>query len=437
MSEAVSIEHPGGRDTTANPEPVRPLRIALLGYRSNPYSGGQGVYMRYVSRALAKLGHEVEVISGEPYPELDASVTLTKLPGLNLYATESPARAFRPGLLASPTDLFEWTSVVSGGFPEPLTFGRRVFAYLKTRADDFDVVHDNQTLSYGVAKLPKLGLPLVTTIHHPITYDRDIALANTSDWGMRLLIRRWHRFLSMQTKVARALPHIVTVSESSKRDIASSFGVPHDRIEVIYNGVDAELFAPRPQVPRAENLLITTASADQPLKGTQHLLPAFRALRQARPDLRLIFIGAPKQDGPTARYIAEHDLAPHIEFRHGISNDEIVELYAGATLAVVPSEYEGFGLPAAEAMACGVPLVSTDGGALPEVVGDAGLVVPAADSDALCQAILALLEDTSRRERLGAAGRARMLARFRWDELARSLAQSYVRAIATQGGQPR
>ena len=401
------------------------LRIALLGYRSNPFSGGQGVYLKYVSHALAKMGHEVHVISGEPYPQLHSSVKLIKLPGLNLFAQENPARSLRWKHLRSFTDTFEWVSKISGGFPEPYTFGRRVFQYLKAHATEYDIVHDNQTLSYGVAKLPHLGLPLITTIHHPITKDLEIALANTDSLGLRLLIRRWHNFLQMQTRVARSLPHIVTVSERARHDIATAFNIAAEHIDVVYNGVDTEEFKPLPAIQRQPYQLITTASADQPLKGTQHLIPALKTLIAEFPELKLTFIGKPKPQGTTEQLINSMGVAQHIEFLHGVDNAEIVRRYATASLAIVPSEYEGFGLPAAEAMACGVPVVSTDGGALSEVVGDAGVVVPHSDPTALADAIAELLRDPSRQARLGQAGRQRMLDHFSWDASAVALTRLY------------
>jgi glycosyltransferase involved in cell wall biosynthesis len=400
-----------------------------LGYRSNPYSGGQGVYLKYVSRALHAMGHEVHVISGEPYPDLAPGVRLIKLPGLNLYATPSPLRALRPRYLRSATDFFEWASIASGGFPEPYTFGRRVAKYMAEHHGEYDIIHDNQSLSYGVLRLQQRGHAVVTTIHHPITYDRDIAVAHASDWGMRLLIKRWHHFLAMQTKVACQLKHITTVSDSSKQDICRAFNVDPARVEVVHNGVDAEVFCPRPGVQRDRHHLITTASADQPLKGTQHLIPAFAKLREEFDDLHLTFIGQPKPGGDTEKLIKQYALNDAIEFKHGISAQEIVELYARATIAVVPSEYEGFGLPAAEAMACAVPVVSTDGGALPEVVGDAGMIVAKGSPQALATGIADLLRDADKRLALGCAGRARMQARFNWENVAAELTDYYHRII--------
>ena len=363
----------------SSPDQIPPLHIALLGYRSNPYSGGQGVYLKYVTRALHAMGHRVDVISGEPYPHLDKGINLIKLPGLNLFELPKPWRGFRPALLKSPLDLFEWASAASGGFPEPYTFGQRVLAYLQQHGRHYDIIHDNQSLSHGIVTLQQRGFNVVTTIHHPITRDRDIALAHEPHPGVRLLIRRWHSFLDMQRKVAQQLDHLITVSEQSRRDIIEAFDVDPDRIEVMHNGVDCTEFRPLPGIQREPHLLITTASADQPLKGTTHLLQALAQVRRHVSTVRLMFIGSPKPGGATETLIQKLGLGDCIEFASGLTSAEIVERYARASVAVVPSEYEGFGLPAAEAMACGLPLVSTDGGALPEVVGDAGITVSVGD----------------------------------------------------------
>ena len=414
-----------------------PLRIALLGYRSNPYSGGQGIYIRYLSQALADAGHQVDVISGEPYPELtDPRVRLIRLPGLNLFAAHNHLTALRPRHLTSATDTFEWLSMATGGFPEPYTFGRRVTAYLAGRISRYHIVHDNQCLSWGTLAIQKSPTPLVTTIHHPITWDRDIALAHAGGWKDRLLIRRWHNFLKMQTRVASRLEHILTVSHRSRQDIGRAFQIDAERIQVIHNGIDTETFRPEPGIARNPWQLITTASADQPLKGTQYLIPAFAELCRRFPKLRLVFIGRPKPGGDTEKLIRRAGVGEKIRFLHGISADEIRHLYAGSAVAVVPSEYEGFGLPAGEAMASGVPLVSTDGGALPEVVGNAGRIVPAADPGALAHAIGELLAmPASERERIGLAGRRHIQANFSWEQTAEKTLASYRRIIALKHGQ--
>lgn len=410
----------------------KPLNIALLGYRSNPYSGGQGVYLKHLAKALVDMGHRVDVISGEPYPELDARVDLVKLPGLNLYEHPNPAWPLTQQRWRDPLNVFEWASYWSGGFPEPFTFGHRLLRHFKTTRPRYDIIHDNQSLCTGLLGLMRRGYAVTSTIHHPITFDRDIALQNTQEWGMRLLIRRWHRFLRMQTQVTRQLPYITTVSENSRRDIASAFGICEKRIEVVLNGIDSEIFQPMPAVTREPYHLITTASADQPLKGTQHLIPAVADLAARYRDLKLTFIGAPKPGGKTEQLIQSFQLDERIEFHHGLSFDEIKQLYAKASVAVVPSEYEGFGFPAGEAMACGVPLVSTDGGALPEVVGDAGVIVPSKNPQALAQAIGDLFENPAERARLSEAGRDRMVEHFSWARTAQEFTQHYHQVIARE-----
>ncbi len=412
-----------------------PLRVALLGYRSNPYSGGQGIYLKYLSRALAAAGHQVDVISGEPYPELADPVRLVKLPGLNLYASDNHVTALRPRHLRSVTDTFEWFSMLTGGFPEPYTFGRRLERHFAAgRGAGYQVVHDNQCLSWGTLALQERGIPLVTTIHHPITWDRDIALAHARDSAHRLLIRRWHNFIGMQRRVARRLKHVVTVSERSRRDVCDAFGIPPERVHVIYNGIDTDLFRPEPGVERNPWQLITTASADQPLKGTQYLIPAFATLCQQFPQLELVFVGKPKPGGATESLIRRLGVGDRIRFLHGVSADEFRGLYARSALAVVPSEYEGFGFPAGEAMACGTPVVSTDGGALPEVVGDAGRIVPAKNSTALARAIGELLTDANARTSLAQRGRRRIVERFCWTRTAAAFGELYqhVAAVAAR-----
>lgn len=403
----------------------RSLNIALLGYRSNPYSGGQGIYLKHLAKALTDAGHSVDVISGEPYPELDAGINLIKLPGLNLFAEEKPFRALQWRHLLSATDLFEWLSFNSGGFPEPFTFGRRLLRYLRQTNKRYDIIHDNQCLAPALVALQRKHMTVVSTIHHPITHDLAIALAHEKKWSMRLLIKRWHLFLRMQIRVAKKLNHIVTVSENSKRDIGSDFGVDPARLTVVYNGVDSKTFAPRPNVPRQPMQLISTASADQPLKGTRYLIEAMALLSKEFPDLRLTFIGKPNPGGPTDQRLEATGLKSRIEFHHGIEADAIADLYARASIAVVPSEYEGFGFPAAEAMACEVAVVSTSGGALPEVVGDAGIIVPCKDAEALAAGIRKLLVNPELRDRLARQGRQRILQNFNWDTVAHQLTDYY------------
>jgi glycosyltransferase involved in cell wall biosynthesis len=410
----------------------RPLRIALLGYRSQPHGGGQGVYMRYLSKALVDAGHTVDVISGPPYPHLDPRVKLITLPSLDLF--KNGLRSLRPHHLKSLTNIIEWTSQLTGGFAEPYTFGRRAVKYLRQHGHHYDLIHDNQSLSYGMLQIQAMGLPLVTTVHHPITSDLRIALAAARSWKERMFIRRWHSFLNMQKKVIKQLRNIVTVSDCSRQDIARDFGLQPAGISLAHNGIDIEEFKPVPGIERNPLRLMATCSADQPLKGLRYLLHAYARLLERYPDLELLLISKPNPGGKTERLVERLGLVDKVRFVNGISTEQMVRYYAEAAIAVVPSVYEGFGLPAGEAMACGVPVVSTDGGALPEVVGDAGLIVPAKNVDALVGAIDTLLKDPQLRDTLGARGKQRIEENFCWRVCARQMTAYYRQVLANENG---
>ncbi|MEZ4525663.1 MAG: glycosyltransferase family 4 protein [Desulfobacterales bacterium] len=405
----------------------RPLRICLLSYRSNPHCGGQGVYVKNLSRALCGLGHEVEVVSGPPLPMLDNGARLSCLQSLDLY---NPAALFRtPSLkeLADPVNLMEWLGVSTMGFPEPFTFGVRAWQYLKNRFGRYDIVHDNQSLSYGVWAI-KTRIPAIATIHHPITVDRDIAVQSVRSLWKKLKHRRWYSFIGMQIRVARKFSHIITVSECTRADISREFGIPAGRFRVVPNGIDTGIFHPVPEIQREKNRIIVTNSADMPLKGLYYLLQAVAELVKTR-DIRLVIIGTPKKDGGVVRLIRDLGIGAHVQFTGRISDEEFVHQYARASAAVVPSVYEGFGLPAGEAMACGVPVISTTGGALPEVVGDAGLLVPPADPAALTKAVTDLLDHPEKAAQLGQAGYDRVQRHFTWEQAARKTVNAYREAI--------
>ena len=406
------------------------LKVCLLGYRSNPYSGGQGIYIKFLSKALVDAGHSVDVISGEPYPELDERVRLIKLPGLNLFEANNHVTALRPKHLLSYTDFFEWFSMLTGGFPEPYTFGRRLVRYFKRNRPGYDIVHDNQSLCYGTLKLQKMGVPVITTIHHPITSDLRIALQSAETWQLRLLIKRWHSFLNMQKKVVKQLDNLVTVSRASRQDIATDFAIAETKLSIVHNGIDTKVFRPIPGIePEAFNVM-ATASADVPLKGLDYLIRAISILTNEIPELKLTVLGKLNEDGKTANLIKQLGLENRIHFYSGLSSQEVAELYAKATCAVVPSIYEGFGLPAGEAMACGVPVIATNGGALPEVVGDAGITVPTRDHLSLANAIRKLLADSNLRHTLAAKGRSRILELFSWQVAAGDMVQLYREVVA-------
>jgi glycosyltransferase involved in cell wall biosynthesis len=406
------------------------MRVALLSYRSKPHCGGQGVYVRHLSRELVALGHSVEVFSGPPYPVLDEGVRLTKVPSLDLYREPDPFRVPRRGEFRDLVDVEEFLTMCVAGFPEPKTFGTRVARVLRERAGEFDVVHDNQTLAPGIARLEELGLPLVTTIHHPITVDRRHDLAAATTWQRRLSLRRWYGFLRMQGRVARRARWIVTPSDSSKRDVVADFGVDPSRVRVVPLGVDAG-FRP-PTAPRVPGRIVAMASADAPMKGIATLLEAFAKLRTEREHLELLLVSKPRPGGDTERVVDRLAIADHVRFVHGLGDAELVEVMGSAEVACVPSLYEGFSLPTAELMACGTPLVVSDAGGIPEVVGPDGLcadLVPPGDVGALARALARLVDDPARRERYGAAGRARVEELFSWRAAAEATAEVYREAI--------
>ncbi|GHD98241.1 glycosyltransferase family 4 protein [Streptomyces alanosinicus] len=442
------------RDAGAQEDPAadggRPLDIALLTYKGNPFCGGQGVYVRHLSRELARLGHRVEVIGSQPYPVLDEDdegrdrggdgrrtgrLTLTELPSLDLYRQPDPFRTPGRDEYRDWIDALEVATMWTGGFPEPLTFSLRARRHLRARRGEFDVVHDNQTLGYGL--LGDIGAPLVTTVHHPITVDRQLELDAAEGWQRRYSVRRWYAFTRMQKRVSRRLPSILTVSGTSRQEIADHLGVRDDRVHVVHIGADTDLFAPNPAVPEVPGRIVTTSSADVPLKGLVFLVEALAKVRTEHPAAHLVVVGKRPEEGPVAAAIERYDLDGAVEFVKGISDAELVDLIRSAEVACVPSLYEGFSLPAAEAMATGTPLLATTGGAIPEVAGRDGetcLAVPPGDAGALAAGLGRLLGDRALRRRLGTAGRERVLRHFTWARAAEGTVAHYREAIARAGG---
>ena len=419
------------------PGPDEPLRIAWLVYRGNPHCGGQGVYTRYVAREVAALGHHISVLSGQPWPQLDDPSQLVQVPGLDLYRQPDPFRVPHLREFRDSVDAREFALMCTAGFPEPWAFSERAYRLLESRRSDFDLVHDNQALGTGVLKMMRAGWPVTATIHHPITVDRELDLAHASGWRRRLSLWRWYGFLRMQLRVAPRIPRVVTVSESSKRDIAAQMGVPVEHMTVVPIGVDETLFRPLPQIARVPGRLMTTASADVPLKGLSVLLDALAKVRVERPEAHLVVIGRLKDGSSVPALIEQLGLEGAVEFVSGVSDERIVELYAEAEVSVVPSLYEGFSLPAAEAMACGVAVVATTGGALPEVVGadgDCARTVEPGDPSALAAMIVEVLGDPVQRQRLGERGRRRVLERFTWRAHAEGLVELWRAELAERAG---
>jgi glycosyltransferase involved in cell wall biosynthesis len=426
--DALAASRPIAESPPAPDSQTRSLRVLVTGYRSHPHVGGQGVYIRELTRALRDQGHQVTVASGPPYPELAAGIELIKLPSLDLFAEDNAFLAFRPKHLTNWADLSEWLAHNTGAFGELYAFGSRLDRYLAEYATDFDVVHDNQTLATPFLRIEK-RLPVITTLHHPIAIDRDHAVAAAGNWWRRALSRRWHRFVEMQARTSRELPRFLAVSAAARDSHAERYGMDPDRARVAFNGLDHELFYADPSVEREPGLIVTTASADAPIKGLDVLVEAFARIAADRPLARLHIIGR-LREGPAKRALAAHGVADRVTTSADLTREAIADLYRRAHVVACPARFEGFGFPAAEAMACGAAVAASDGGALPEVVGETGLVAPAGDAAAFAGNLARLLDDPDRAAALGV--RAAMRARnvFDWSAHARAATALYLEALA-------
>lgn len=416
------------------PGPDDPLSIAYLTYRGKPHVGGQGVYTRHLTKALVDLGHHAEVLSGQPYPIVDERVPLVELPSLDIYNDYFPMRM--PGLWELK-DVWDWAEVTAfstGTFPEPLAFSLRAWDHLRKRRSEFDLVQDNQCLGYGLLLMEKMGLPVLGTIHHPITMDRRLEMEHAETRRLRYSKARWYAFTKMQTRVASRLRRVITVSQNSYTDICRDHRVSPEKLFVVPVGVDPDLFKPLPGIKRNPNQIISTASSDVAMKGQRYLLEALAKLRTEFPDLKLVMVGKLKQGSAAQRTIQVLELQDAVEFVSGISDERIVELYNESACAVVPSLYEGFSLPAIEAMSTACPLVATTGGAIPEVAGKDGetcYMSTPGDSDSLAAGIRKALTDPENAARIGAAGRERVISRWSWRHTAVKTVDHY-RAVIEQ-----
>jgi len=406
------------------------MKIGLLSYRSNPFSGGQGIYVKHLSLALTKLGHQVDVISGPPYPDLHEDINLIEIPSLNLFELEDNLRlrSFRPSFLFNLADFREWLGVLSGSFPEPYAFGKRVNIYLDKTSTDYDLIHDNQSLCYELINIQK-EIPLVTTIHHPITKDRRLALEAAATWKERLSINRWHSFLRMQKKVAPQLNRIVCPSNQSKADVIEELKVNEENVNVVLNGIDLDSFNRDERVEKKPYRIITTASADVPLKGLKFLIEAMTEIIEEIPEAHLMVLGTAKKEGDIAKQISRLNLEEKISFRSGLSQSEVVSLYLSSHICVIPSLYEGFGFGAGEAMACGLPLISTQSGGLKEVIGQEAVIIEAASSEAIVKAVKDLFSNKEKQLALSRAGRKRMEKEFNWMKAAEAYEKIYSKTI--------
>ena len=407
----------------------KPLNIAILSYRSAPFGGGQGIYVYELSKALKKIGHNVDVISGPPYPELIADIKLIKLPGLNLFSTfkfRERLKIFYNAKNKSLDDWYEFVSTLIGGFPELRTFGNRANRFLADK--NYDAVIDNQSISYGMIDIQK-SKPLIEIMHHPISKDYYYDLKYAKGVLQRISKIRWFSFLKMQKKVAKEINVVVTPSSNSKQDIHKDFKVAISRIKVIPNGIDFNTFCPKPNIVPSPNQIITTASADVPLKGLDFSLHAIARLKYEYPDIKLTVIGSPRAEGHTERLIKKLKLVEQVSFKTNLTKEEITQEYAKSSAAVVSSLYEGFGFPVGEAMACATPLIATKVASIPEITGSFAQLIPAEDADAIFQGLKNIFQYPHKYKIQADSGREHIIENFNWIKIGYAYEQLLYKTI--------
>ena len=401
------------------------MKICLLCNRGNMYCGGQGVYLYYLSRELHRMGHEVHVIVGPPYPQVADGVIEHRVENLNIFEFGFPKND--PFKIFTPLNLYDVAVTRVGKFPEMFTFSFRSYDKLRQIMAEhkFDIIHDNQTLGYGNILMKSLGVPVVATIHHPLPIDKMTDLPYIHSIKARLRRILFYPFL-MQHMAASAMDRVITVSDDAAGEIHNSFKVPHKKMRVVYNGIDTEMFRPIEGIKKERNNIIIVTNTSDRKKGVLYLLRAVRDLRKEM-DVKLTIVDRGLPDNEyTPMLVDRCGLNDCVEFTGKVSTEELVKYFNRAEVAVIPSLYEGFGLPAAEAMSCGLPVISTTAGALSEVVtAECGILVPPGDHEAIAAALKRLLSDEGLRRDMGRAGRARVEKMFNWREAAQRTLDVY------------
>jgi glycosyltransferase involved in cell wall biosynthesis len=419
----------------------RPLRIGFVAYRGNMRCGGQGVYLWFLARELARLGHHIDVWVGPPYPDPMPFARVETLANEQFWGKRFDKRpgAFlprpRPSRIFEPLNFYEFAASRLGFLPEPFAFSLRAFRAVSERVgagERWDVIHDVQCLGWGMLGLRALGLPVVSTVHHPLSVDRRASFARDQTTAEALGTMKFYP-IGMQSSVARRLDRIFTSSAASAREIARDFGVARERIRMVANGVDTELFRPDPSVARRDHEILCVGRAADPNKGVKLLVEALARL----PDrVRLTLVDDDAPDHGARRWARELGCADRLELVGRVPTPELLRLYRRAALVAVPSLYEGFGLPAAEAMACGTPVVASAAGGLTEVVGDAGVLVAPGNPGALARAISELLDRPATRAELGVQGRKRVETVYAWPRVAATTVEVYRELVAARRGRP-
>jgi glycosyltransferase involved in cell wall biosynthesis len=417
------------------------VRIALLTYRGNMFCGGQGIYAAYLAREWQRAGHEVHVFAGPPLPDLEPGIPLHEIPNDNVFGLDHPDffDPKKPFSLLKPLSLWELGVSRFGVFPEMQTFGFRLLRRWREFQNryHFDIVFDNQCLSWGLLGIQAAGTPVVSVIHHPLHIDREADFR--IDPRLSKKIRRTLYFpLFMQEQVAPRLSKIVTVSEASRVEIERYFGIPQKQVEVVYNGTDSDLFRPMPEVEKEADLLFVGRTEDRK-KGIGTMIEAVSLLPK---HIKLKIVdGRIPDDGLVPKLIRRFGIEDRVIIRKEMfSVPDLVRQYSTARVALVPSFFEGFGFPASEAMACGLPVIANAAGALPEVIGTdgrTGRLVPERNARAMADAILDVLSEPGRAEQMGREARARIQNVFQWSDAAANMIEVFEGTLRATHGRSR
>lgn len=422
----------------------RPLRVCFIAYRGNMACGGQGIYLYFLARELARQGVEVDVVVGPPYPDaMPFAQDVQELPNQEHWARwftrdyggMIPQGGARAAL--SPLHLYELGASRLGFLPEPFAFSVRAFKAISNRlrsGERWDLVHDVQCLGYGVLGLKAMGLPIVTTIHHPLTVDRRASFIRDETFRDAIGTMSFYP-IGMQSFVARRVDRVFTSSDESAQTIAEDFRVQPQKIRNVYNGLDTDLYCPDRTIERRPHQLLCVGRASDPNKGIRNLI---RSLALMPKELELTLVDNNHPDNEVFKWAREAGVSERLHVTGRIETEALVDLYRSSAITIVPSRYEGFGLPAAEAMACETPVVACRAGALPEVMSlcQGGVLVDRDSPEALAQGVRELFSQPERRMELGREARKRVEAHLSWREIARLTREGYLEVLDERRGRP-
>ena len=404
------------------------LKIALLSYRSDPFSGGQGIYIKNISEALHNRGHEITIFSGNPLPEVNKAIKVVRIETPGFFETFDSLERLKifTSLEKNRLNFMDFFETFTGTFTEPVFFGERLVKnkYFQETVDEFDIFHDNQSISsYPETVLKKL----VTTLHHPIHVDKEIDLTSEKSFLTRLSIKRWYSFLNFQKKNLKAVKKVISPSLSSKNDICRYFDYPSKNISVIWNGINLDDCKFHERESFNANF-VTIISADVPMKNLKTVLKALYLLKQEGINAKLTIVGDLREDNN--KLIDRLGLTKEITYKSKLPRKQLIQSLNNADIGIAPSKYEGFGFPLVEMIATGLPVIVSDKASLPELAGNAGLIFNSSDSNDLKEKMKELIENAALRNKVAENSKLRRDDFFGWDEYAKKLEDLYEEIIS-------